>query len=133
MAYEALNKGAYVDVAATTDHHAGRLLSPRKEDQGTEDDLLTAALTVVRGAGKARGSRHSSCTSHSLYLGLPSFTAEWLLRVGNKVVAAVAHGLGWGRIQLADVGQPGARRPKQRADSCRYIPRGLVPYNPSQV
>lgn len=47
-------------VAATADHRVGHSLSPRKEAQGTADDLLTAALMVRSGAGKTGSSRPGS-------------------------------------------------------------------------
>lgn len=85
-------------VCATTDCFVGPSFSPRKEAQGR---LVAAGVALW---GPAPG------TSHPLYLGLLSFIAEWLLCVSHNAVTAV--------------GQPGARTPKQGADSHWHIPGG---------
>lgn len=117
-------------VAATTDHHVGHSLSPRKEAQGTADELLTAALTVISsGVGRQAAAGRAlwgptPFTGHSLYLGLFSFIVERLLCVGNKALTAALHKPGVGESSACGCGD---RRPKQGVDSPRHIPRDAVP------
>lgn len=100
MACGALSKDACVYAAATTDQHVGHSLNPCKEAQGTEDDFLTAALTVISGTGRRVVAgpalwQPMPCTSHSIYIGLFSFIAEQLLCMGN--MAALTHRPGAGK------------------------------------